>query len=359
MLFVSLLLAGSIEALRIKNVEGKNSYKAAYVEHQATSACGSGSCGKRTLAQNVQAYAQYAATAASQGAQIIVFPEYGITGFSSYPKSSWISGGYTEQIPSRTSSSVVPCDSPGQFPDAASVVSLSCAAKARGIAIVANLVEHAGTNVYNTNVAIDTDGTYLGKYRKQNLWGETNMDIPQDCPEASFTTSFGVTFGLLTCADLIYTQPALTLLRKKNISDFVLPAAWSDEMAQMQVLGYAQGWSFAYGVNLILCNQRTSSMSGSGIFQSGVDVKYTFATSGRAKVEVAQVGGDTAALATTTSGMSDTAALATFKPSATAPPLFGTRRKNSTMGVDKKSSGWSFAALSEGKVRTATPGHHL
>ena len=116
-------------------------YKAAYVEHQATSACGAGSCGKRTLAQNVEAYANYAASAASQKADIIVFPEYGITGFSSYPKSSWISGGYTEEIPT-PASKVIPCDSPAQFSAAASIVTLSCIAKKNKIAIVANLVDY-------------------------------------------------------------------------------------------------------------------------------------------------------------------------------------------------------------------------
>ena len=30
-----------------------------------------------------------------------------------------------------------------------------------------------------------------------------------------------------------------------------------------------QGWSFQYGVTLILCNHRSSGMTGSGIFSSG------------------------------------------------------------------------------------------
>ena len=154
MLLLSLVIAAVHGSVRTVDVAGDIAYKAAYVEHTATSACGSGSCGKRTLAQNVEAYAQYAATAASQGAQIIVYPEYGITGFSSFPKSSWISGGYTEQIPFSLPAKVVPCDSPGQFPNAASVVSLSCAAKAHGIAIVANFVEHVveagASKVFNT-----------------------------------------------------------------------------------------------------------------------------------------------------------------------------------------------------------------
>ncbi|KAK3282141.1 hypothetical protein CYMTET_10114 [Cymbomonas tetramitiformis] len=248
-------------------------YKIAYVEHQATSACGAGSCGPVTKAKNVRTLVDYAAKAARAGADIIVFPEYGITGFSSYPKRSWISGGYVE---SWTTASGIPCDLGRDFRDAPSVVTLSCAARANKIALVANLVHYTVQGyVFNTDVVFDTDGTFLAFYHKQNLWGEANMDVPQDCPEVEFTPSFGVRFGLITCADLIYQQPALELVMK-GIKHFILPAAWSDDMAQMQVLGYAQGWSLRTGVTLTVCNQRTSTESGSGVFVAGSPASYVF-----------------------------------------------------------------------------------
>jgi len=43
-----------------------------------------------------------------------------------------------------------------------------------------------------------------------------------------------------------------------------MPAAWSDEMAQMQVMAFAQGWSLKHGVTLILSNMRGVGESGSG-----------------------------------------------------------------------------------------------
>jgi predicted amidohydrolase len=192
-------------------------YTAAYVEYQATSACGQGSCGAKTKALNAQALVSYAKEAAGKGAQIIVFPEYGITGFSSYGKSSWISGGYVEVLPSATGT--VPCDGAigGDGSGAAPTLkTLSCAARENKIVIVANLVDYVQSEdaIYNTDIVLDSDGTFLVKYHKQNLWGEANMDVPKDCPLKSFKTSFGVTFGVITCADLIYKQPALTLLGK-------------------------------------------------------------------------------------------------------------------------------------------------
>lgn len=249
-----------------------SAYKAAYVEHTAVSPCGQGSCGRQQKAASVRAYDAYALQASRQGAQIIVFPEYGITGFSSYPKSSWLSGGYTETLPAPQGQ--VPCDEAQAFHQAPSVVSLSCSARKHSIAIVANLVEYTQGKLYNTNVAIDTDGTFLARYRKRNLWGEANIDVPP-AEAVSFTTKFGETFGMFTCADLIYQHPALDLVAK-GIKNFVMPLAWSNEMAQMQSLAYAQGWSLANKVNLVLANHRTGSESGSAILVSGNPVSQFY-----------------------------------------------------------------------------------
>ena len=234
-------------------------YAASFVEHTATSPCGGGMCGAATLAQNIATLARHAATAGANGAQMLVYPEYGLTGFSSYPKQAWISGGYAVSIPlapTARDARVVPCVTTAQFPTA--IVALSCAARSAHVALVANLVDHNASTgaIYNTDIAFDTDGAYLAKYAKQNLWGEANMDVPQSCPLATFATSFGVTFGLLTCADLIYARPAAALLAA-GVTDFVVPLAWSNAMAQMQVLPWAQAFSLAHGVNLVVANHKT------------------------------------------------------------------------------------------------------
>ena len=143
-------------------------YRVAYVERAATSPCGQGSCGPQTLAENADAYAAHAETAARAGAALVVFPEYGLTGFSSYEAAAWVRGGYTETIPAANASArVVPCDgAAGAFAAAATVVALSCAARASRIAIVANLVDDAGTRdtMYNTDVVLDSDGALIARY---------------------------------------------------------------------------------------------------------------------------------------------------------------------------------------------------
>eukprot|EP00966_Prymnesium_polylepis_P277182 6404266-Prymnesium_polylepis.1 len=152
-------------------------YRAAYVEYRAVSPCGSGSCGAAQKRASVTAYTSFIEQAAESKVDLIVFPEYGITGFSSYDAASWQQGGYTENIPSPGRTRTVPCDAPSSFVGAPSVVALSCAAKQHGVAVVANLMdmEPWGSEMFNTDVALDTDGALLAKYHKQNLWGESNV----------------------------------------------------------------------------------------------------------------------------------------------------------------------------------------
>ena len=121
-----------------------------------------------------------------------------------------------------------------------------------------------------------------------NLWGESNMDHPSSCESSTFTALGGVTFGLITCADLIYRFPTLDLV-DSGVDHYVAPVAWDDSMAQMQIMGWAQGFSLAHGVNLIVSNQRTSSESGSGAWSAGSTQSYTFAPSNKVRGQVSQV----------------------------------------------------------------------
>ena len=150
------------------------SYRIAYVEHVPIDPCSGGSCGERTRDANVRALIAHIQAASKKGVQIIVFPEYGISGEGNFRRSAWVSGGYTEEFGDPAGRRTVPCDEPESYSAAKSVVSLSCAAKANKVAVVANLAENVPVHsaMYNTNVAFDTDGAFLAKYRKQNLWGE-------------------------------------------------------------------------------------------------------------------------------------------------------------------------------------------
>lgn len=67
------------------------------------------------------------------------------------------------------------------------------------------------------------------RYRKYNLYAEPYFTRPNQPEEVTFETEFGVTFGIFTCFDIIFENPALKLVQK-NITHFVYPTAWVSEM---------------------------------------------------------------------------------------------------------------------------------
>ncbi len=98
-----------------------------------------------------------------------------------------------------------------------------------GVVIVASLFEkHARGVYYNTAVVIDSDGRYLGKYRKSHIpedpgFHEKFYFTPGDTGYKTFDTKFGK-IGLLICWDQWYPEAArLTALQGADI--LVYPTA--------------------------------------------------------------------------------------------------------------------------------------
>lgn len=104
------------------------------------------------------------------------------------------------------------------------------------------------------------------RYHKANLWYESALDAAKECAPKSFRLrGVQVPFGIFICADLIHAWPILAL---PGVRHFVMPLSWSNEMAQMQPLGWQQAMSTKLGV-LLAANTRSNSTSGSGIFAAG------------------------------------------------------------------------------------------
>ena len=221
-----------------------------------------GPCGERTNAASVSRFERAAEAAHERGAQIVVFPEYGITGFCG--GALWKGAVAVPDVGS------LPCEDRGA---ASTVQKLSCVARRLNIVMVVDLAEAVSEEIFNTALAFAEDGRIAAKYRKQNLWHEAAVATPEVNRPTSFVTSFGVVFGLFVCADLIYEHPALDLVRA-GVKNFVVPVAWSDEMQHLQVLPYAQGWSALHGVSVVLANGRMPGMSGSAVIVRGRAAAY-------------------------------------------------------------------------------------
>lgn len=83
-------------------------------------------------------------------------------------------------------------------------------------------------NIYNTAVVFNRDGAIIAVYRKYNLFSEPEVRKPLRPDVVTFTTDFGVTFGVFICFDLTFAQPVLQMI-EDGIKHFVFPTYWFSE----------------------------------------------------------------------------------------------------------------------------------
>ena len=225
------------------------------------------------------------------GAQLLVTPEYGLTGFPGSNRDEWWD--YAVDIPDLEPGNLIrrnPCLQAGDFPEV--MRRLSCMARANRVVLIVGLIDlkhcwpdsypgcelsRDGSLLFNTALGFDADGAYIAKYHKSNLWGEHAVDAGRDCVLPEFhSTELDTSFGIFVCADLINAWPALDLVGK-GIHHFVMPLSWSNEMLQMQPLPWIQAWSKLMNVTVAAANARSPfSQSGSGIFSAGVPLAVAY-----------------------------------------------------------------------------------
>ncbi|XP_031565657.1 pantetheinase-like [Actinia tenebrosa] len=241
---------------------------------------------------NLAVYEEQAKKAKSRGAQIIVFPEDGLYGYG-YKRDDIKS--FLEIIPKASSLKHPwnPCLDPSRFSNTEVLNKLSCIAMNNTIAVVANMGDLQPCSKprdpncpddnhyqYNTDVVFDLDGTFLAKYHKQHLFHENQFNTPSQCEYVTFTTGFGVRFGVFTCFDMLFKCPAVDLVEKYGIRNIVFPTAWFDGFPILMSVEYQQSWSRTNCVNLLAANIHipldTVDFFGSGIYSCGEIKAYVF-----------------------------------------------------------------------------------
>lgn len=241
------------------------------------------------MKKNLAVFQTKAVLAKSKGAEIIVFPEDGLYGFD-YTREQIFP--FLEIIPnpSQLKESWNPCTDPDRFDNTEVLRELSCIARNSTIAVVANMgdVQYCnksdphcpedGRYQFNTDVVFDTDGTLLAKYHKQHLFHEDQFNTPQKAEIVIFKTSFGVKFGVFTCFDMLYYDPAIELVEKFGVRNIVFPTAWMDGFPILASIEYQQAWSRLTCVNLLAANQHLPlvDMIGSGIYSCGEALSYVY-----------------------------------------------------------------------------------
>nr|XP_006205350.2 biotinidase isoform X1 [Vicugna pacos] len=226
--------------------------------------------------QNLDVYEQQVMAAAQKGAQIIVFPEDGIHGFnftrtSIYP--------FLDFMPSPHLIGWNPCLEPHRFNDTEVLQRLSCMALKGEMFLVANLgtkqpchsrdpgCPNDGRYQFNTNIVFSSNGTLVDRYRKHNLYFEAAFDTPLEVDHIIFDTPFAGKFGIFTCFDILFFEPAARLLRDPEVKHVVYPTAWMNQLPLLAAVQIQRGFATAFGINLLAANIHHPSlgMTGSGI----------------------------------------------------------------------------------------------
>lgn len=163
------------------------------------------------VADNLVTMRNLAATAASRGAKLIVFPEYSAY-FSPAMGPDWVEA--------------------AEHLDGTFVAGVGAIAKVLGVHIVAGMLEATddASRFSNTLVAVDPSGVVIAKYRKLHLYdafGQRESDFVVagtiESPE-TFVVD-GLTMGLQTCYDIRFPEATRRLV-DAGAEVVLLPSEW-------------------------------------------------------------------------------------------------------------------------------------
>ncbi len=115
-------------------------------------------------------------------------------------------------------------------------------AKELGVVIVASLFEKAKDGYFNTACVLDSDGTFLGKYRKvhipddpENYYSELYYFKPGDLGYPVFKTKFG-NIGVQVCWDQWYPEGARSLaLQGADIIFYPTAIGWPNTQRSEEI----------------------------------------------------------------------------------------------------------------------------
>lgn len=211
--------------------------------------------------------------AAEQNAQIIVTPEDAMYGWK-FTRDTIFP--YLEDIPDPLVN-WIPCQEPKRFGYTPVQVRLSCLAKQNSIYVVANIGDKKpcldstcppnGYYHYNTNVVYDKEGKLVARYHKYHLYSENQFDVPKKPELVTFNTTFG-RFGIFTCFDIFFHDPAITLVKDFHVDTILYPTAWMNVLPLVTAIQFHSAWAIGMRVNLLAANIHHVSlnMTGSGIY---------------------------------------------------------------------------------------------
>jgi N-carbamoylputrescine amidase len=163
-----------------------------------------------------------------------------------------------------------------------STEALSKIAKEAGVVIIASLFEKRAEGIYhNTTAVLDSDGTYLGKYRKMHIpddpaYYEKFYFTPGDLGYKIFKTKFA-NIGILICWDQWYPEAArITALMGADILFYPTAIGWATSQDEATNTEQYNAWqtmqrshAIANGVHVVSVNRVGLEQNGAMKFWGG------------------------------------------------------------------------------------------
>ena len=168
---------------------------------------------------------------------------------------------------------------------------LSQTAKELGVVIIASLFEKRAEGLYhNTTAVLDTDGAYLGKYRKMHIpddpsYFEKFYFTPGDIGYKVFKTKFA-NIGILICWDQWYPEAArITSLMGAEILFYPTAIGWATSQDESTNTEQYNAWqtiqrshAVANGVPVVSVNRVGFEQNGAMKFWGGSFATNAFGT---------------------------------------------------------------------------------
>lgn len=243
-------------------------YRAAVVEHYPIS----DNNFENMILRNIDEYVQHISNADTQDPRpdIIVFPEYGLTGISN------ISQNLEEISTFLPNLTAIPCNvDAGEAGVVLSkaLVDISCGIAQLSINVVINLIEKElnninGTNYYSTTVFFNRDGAIVARYRKINLNADEWYLTPGN-EVLTFVPDINLTFGIIAGDDILFQNPTQNILANAVVTDIIYTTRWNSSTPFQAALSFQAGFARSARVNLLASslNDGINGLSGSGIYE--------------------------------------------------------------------------------------------
>lgn len=217
---------------------------------------------------NLELYRGLSKAAKGENADILVFPEFGLTATANNSRESIEP--FAQPIPSVSASlPIIPCDA-GSYSKI--LTECSCMAKHNSMAILVNTIDSQkcftadancpsdGQFLYNTDVLFDQSGAIVAKYHKSHEWPglKPPYDQPATPSRVTYKAPWGVEYGIFTCFDIMFQDPPVALV-DMGIKHFLYPVQ-QGKLGEQVVI---ENWSKLHNVTILSANLGSGAGGGS------------------------------------------------------------------------------------------------